>query len=227
MRHLILVISLLAIAGALLSVPAAKVEAARSGVRFSNAQIDCSAGLLTYDIELRLFEGVRVRRTETVTTPGTGPSVTTQEITIPTALHETRTETVALPLDGSRLVVVEVFGPAGTLLTTAEVFGSCPDGTVYTRFIDGLPGQLPPPPDRRVMALVLFDTPVFAVPNPDHALEAVLLKDQTWFVVGARRAHGRLWFRVFTGGPQPGWVPAAAMKLIEPIPLLEEFNTTG
>ncbi|HEX3051117.1 MAG TPA: hypothetical protein VHP83_10720 [Aggregatilineaceae bacterium] len=123
-----------------------------------------------------------------------------------------------VPSDGYRVNQIDIYAPDGTHLSTDTLMADCTTGELWGPYAD-VYGINEPAADKRVMGNVLVDTPVYSEPSPTAALKPVLKAGQTWFIVGQTTGtDGALWYKVFVGGKNYGFVPASTMAPQGPVP---------
>jgi hypothetical protein len=66
------------------------------------------------------------------------------------------------------------------------------------------------------MALIRIDTPVLDADSPNANVKGILKAGQTWFVTTPDSSGA--YFQVFVNGPNLGWVRAADIQLLGPLP---------
>ncbi|HEX3051781.1 MAG TPA: hypothetical protein VHP83_14075 [Aggregatilineaceae bacterium] len=123
-----------------------------------------------------------------------------------------------VPPDGKTLYKAVVYAPNGLELSSTSAEADCVTGSVFNPYGD-VYGINEPPASQRVLGTVLVDTPVYSEASPTAALKPVLKAGQTWFIVGqVTGTDGDLWYKVFVGGANYGYVPASAIAPQGPVP---------
>ncbi|HEX3054006.1 MAG TPA: hypothetical protein VHP83_25350 [Aggregatilineaceae bacterium] len=225
MKRLIarLVIVVLLVATVFAVAPQASAQDGTPSVLWANIGwfTSCGSGIdgeVIIDFAVTVFPGYSVTYSYGYTSPTYGSGSFTYTFVELTGVNFVRSDGFAVPFDGRTTAQYDVYAPNGVLLSSTMFFGDCATGKVWTSYGD-VYGINEPAASARVMGNVLVDTPVYSEPSLTAALKPVLKAGQTWFIVGQTTGtDGALWYKVFVGGKNMGYVPASTMAPQGPVP---------
>ncbi|HEX3049759.1 MAG TPA: hypothetical protein VHP83_03815, partial [Aggregatilineaceae bacterium] len=175
-------------------------------------------GAFAFDITIAVNPGYEVKVYIEQEIAGVGSYSTSLSMIATDYMYRAEETGMPLPLNAAMSLQYDVYAPTGVLVSSTMFSASCITGEVWTSYGD-VYGINEPAANARVLGTVLADTPVYSEASPTAALKPVLKAGQTWFIVGQTTGtDGALWYKVFVGSANYGYVPASTMTPQGPVP---------